>query len=267
LCRTVYVIDHFRRAIADNPLQISADHLRRAEEATVAMPITQTQTRQATRWLVGHVGEPLRRAAEGTPFSVELLCGIACQETAFLWLPWVERGVSATDIVARSIGDASGDAPQSTRSAFPRNTEAFRHAYGDEFTNMLIAEANASRALRGWGAKQWVYKGYGIFQFDLQHVRVDEAFFRQRQWYAMEACLQRVISQLTEKFRRTGELWAAVKAYNGAGARAEEYKENVRAFTAWARDEIGRMRAEPPVGLAQREGQGDPVGLARPASE
>lgn len=220
----------------------------------MARPLNEGQARKATRWLIDNFGEPLRRAVEGTPFSVELLCGIACQETAFLWLPLIDRGLSASDVLARCIGDASGDAPDSSRSAFPRDTETFRLKYGDEFTELLVAEANVTRKLRGMGPKPWLYKGYGIFQYDLQFVKVDESFFRERQWHELEACLERVVSELAVKFRRTSELWAAVKAYNGAGARAEEYKENVRVFTGWARDEIGRMLVTPVIAASTTGG-------------
>src|SRR5687768_15200156 len=117
------------------------------------LPLNETQARKATRWLMTHFRDPLERAVEGTPFSVELLCGIACQETAFLWLPFVDKGLAASEILARCIGDASGDAPNTSRSPFPRTTAAFRTEYGDAFTDALIAEANASRALRGLGPK------------------------------------------------------------------------------------------------------------------
>jgi metacaspase-1 len=213
----------------------------------VALPLTEAQARKATRWLVTHFGDSLRRTAADTPFSPELLCAIACQETAFLWISWIDRGLTPGEILGRSIGDASGDVPNTSRSAFPRDTATFRNAFGDGFTNMLIAEANASRALRNLGPKPWVYKGYGIFQYDLQHVRHDERFFRERQWYKVDACLDRAIKELQRKFQRTGELWAAVKAYNGSGPRAEEYRDHVRIFTEWARDEVASMPLPPGV--------------------
>ena len=180
------------------------------------LPLTEAQTRRATRWLMTAFGHDLRRVADGTPFGVELLCGIACKETGSMWLPFVDRGVPPAEILGRAIGDASGDVPNTSRSAFPKDTPTFRATFGDAFTDMLIAEANASRALRNMGPKDWVYKGYGLFQYDLQHVHADEAFFRERQWYQLDACLERVMKELQRKFQRTGELWAAVKAYNGA---------------------------------------------------
>src|SRR5690242_19867899 len=123
-------------------------------------PLTEAQTRKATRWLAASFGGAMRTAVAGTPFGVELVCGIACKETAVLWLGWIDKGLAPADILGRAIGDASGDVPNTTRTAFPADTAAFRAEFGDAFTDMLVAEANAMRALRGFSPKPWVYKGY-----------------------------------------------------------------------------------------------------------
>jgi metacaspase-1 len=205
---------------------------------TMALPLTEAQTRKATRWLAAHFGDSMRRAIVGTPFGLDLICGIACKETASMWLGFVDRGLTPGDILGRAIGDASGDFPNTSRLAFPSDTPTFRREFGDEFADMLIAEANASRSLRNMGPKPWVYKGYGIFQYDLQHVRDDTAFFRDKQWYALDECLERVVGELQRKFQRTGELWAAVKAYNGSGPRADAYRDDVKVLAGWAKEEL-----------------------------
>jgi len=215
----------------------------------MALPLTEAQTRKATRWLSAHFGDAMRAAVAGTPFGVDLICGIACKETAALWLSWIDRGLTPDEILGRAIGDASGDFPGTTRSAFPQDTATFRGAFGDAFADMLIAEANASRALRNFGPKAWVYKGYGLFQFDLQHVHVDTAFFEEKQWYRFDACLARVVGELRRKFQKTGELWAAVKAYNGSGPRAEAYRDDVRILTGWAGAELASLA---PAGTTTR---------------
>lgn len=216
------------------------------------LPLNEKQARQATGWLVRNFGPEMRAAIESTPavpFGVDLLCGIVCQETAYAWLRFVDQ-LTPARVLARCVYDASGDAAGTTRTAFPKNTAAFRNRYGDAFTDMLIGEANETRALRGMAPKGWVYKGYGIFQYDLQYVATDEAFFRNRLWRSFDECLKRAMRELMTKYAAKGELWAAVKAYNGTGPRAERYKENVKIFTAWAKDEIGRMLAGAPTGAA-----------------
>ena len=153
-----------------------------SRSASSELPIGESAARKATRWLMTHFGDKLRAAGAGTAFGPDIICAIACQETAYFWIPLLEKLQKKSEyqnnpgelrdlIIARCVLDASGDHPDSPRTAFPKNTGAFRKAMGDSFTNMLIKEANDSRALRGFGPKEWVYKGYGIFQYDLQFVK------------------------------------------------------------------------------------------------
>jgi hypothetical protein len=178
-------------------------------------------------------GPQMATAVIDTPFSVDLLCGIGCQETAYVWIGFIGK-LSAQTVIERCVFDASGDAHGTTRHAFPTNTAAFRAKFGDDFTNTLIAEANATRKLRGMSDTSWVYKGYGLFQYDLQYVLSDEAFFRDKQWYDFDTCLAKAVGELTKKYAITHELWSAVKAYNGSGPAADAYSANVKQFTAWA---------------------------------
>jgi hypothetical protein len=162
-----------------------------------------------------------------------------CQETAYKWVPWIGKH-SVTTIVERAVYDASGDYPGTVRNARPRNTAEFRAEFGADFTNMLIEEANKTRRLQDYGDKQWVYKGYGLFQYDLQHVHGDEGFFRDKQWYSMDSCLDRVVRELDSKLKNTGgDLWKAIRAYNGRGPRAEAYMKNVMAFTPYCAEVVG----------------------------
>ena len=101
-------------------------------------------------WMKSNFGPAIDKAVKGTPFSTDILCGIACQETAYFWLPLLKR-LSAKEILARCVLDANGDYPGTKRRAFPTNTAAFRNQYGDEFADMLTSEANAEAA-RFWSA-------------------------------------------------------------------------------------------------------------------
>ncbi len=177
-------------------------------------------------------GTAIQTAVNGTPFSLDLICGIACQETAYFWISFLDS-LSTADILQRCVLDASGDFPGTQRSAFPKNTAAFKKRYGDEFTQLLIGEANKTRKLRGFGPKDWVYKGYGIYQYDLQAVTDDEAFFRERKWYDFAQCLDRVMKELKEKYTTQKDIWKAIKAYNGSGDAATRYANNVIQFAAY----------------------------------
>ena len=198
------------------------------------LPISERSAIKATTWLMANFGDKLRAAVVGKPYGLKHLCAIVCQETAYKWVGWIDDKPVQT-IVERAVYDASGDHPSSPRSAFPVNTAAFRARYGEPLTAMLIEEANKTRRLQDYGDKPWVYKGYGLFQYDLQHIGRDEAFFREKQWYDFDQCLRRVISELDEKLRsQNGDLWEAIRAYNGSGARARAYRDKVRQFTIYA---------------------------------
>jgi len=133
----------------------------------MSLPITKQQGGKAVTWMKTNFRTEIALAIKGTPFTVDHICAIACQETAYFWLNFIDKK-SVADVLARCVLDASGDYPGTERSAFPKNTHAFTAKYGDAFANMLIAEANATRKWRGFGPAAWVYKGYGLFQFDLQ---------------------------------------------------------------------------------------------------
>ena len=217
------------------------------------LPISLKQARTVTEWLKRNWGDKIEAATRDTAFPPHIVAAITCQETAYFWLPLVGK-MKPNDVLGRCVLDASGDYPGNPRSAFPRNSSIFRDRYGDEFADMLIEEANKTRALRNYDAKDWVYKGYGIFQYDLQAVVEDETFFHEKQWYDIDHSVGRMMLELKRKWARTHDLWAAVKAYNGSGSRAQQYMENVRQF-ADVTEEIwdkapGPDPVKPPVPVA-----------------
>lgn len=217
-----------------------------------SLPISRANARKATNWLMTHFGPTIHSATDGTPFTPALICAIACQETAYFWLPITRRTdkqITPDEVVARCVLDASGDAPGAPRHAFPRNSAAFRSKYDRSFADMLVEEANATRALRGFGPKNWIYKGYGIFQYDLQFIIEDEPYFRLRQWYDFSVCANRLIKELSAiHARNKGNLWETVRAYNGSGQAARIYRDNVKEFIVETQAEITSMDTVRPLG-------------------
>jgi hypothetical protein len=199
----------------------------------MTIPLQRSQVLKGAAWVAAHFAAPIHAAIAGTPVTLPLVQAIACKETHNIWLGRIDT-VDPGTLLTCCVGDASGDAPGSSRSAFPQNTEAFRQNYGEEFTTMLIAEANRARALRGLPPAAWVYKGYGLFQYDLQHVVKDPDFFRNRAWHTIGPCLEKLLAELKRCFKASGgDVRGAVRRYNGSGPRAEEYADHVMQFTAW----------------------------------
>ena len=186
----------------------------------------------AIQWLDACFGDDVNKAVK-SPFTASDLYGIICQETAYFWLQWLGR-LTPKSIIARCVLDGSGDVAGTSRRAFPNNTLEFRREYGKMFTELLIKEGNKTRVLRGmrpWGK---IYKGYGIFQYDLQFVQVDEDFFKEKQWHDFDLCLLRCLSELERTYARYGDVHEAIRAYNGAGHRAEMYADNVSYYSKLA---------------------------------
>lgn len=196
------------------------------------LPLNRRQAKEMASWLKTNYGSRIEEALEGTPFSLDIACAIACQETG-LYLLGFSKSMSPEHALALCVFDASGDVPSSPRGAFPRNTKEFRRDYGDAFAQMLIDEANVSRRARGMNDAKIVYKGYGLFQYDLQHVRSDREFFEQKRWHDFDQCLEKLKRELMTKYAIVKDVNKAIRAYNGSGARAEAYLSNVRVFIGW----------------------------------
>jgi hypothetical protein len=208
-----------------------------------------------TDWMISNFQPQLADAVRSSPFTVPLLCAIACREAGMYWLPLTPHK-SAAEILGLCVYDASGDVADAPRSAFPVNTAQFRLAYGDAFTTMLIDEANKARAARGLNPASIVYKGYGIFQYDLQYVRTDEAFFRSKQWYSFAECVSRAVDELKKKFEALGDIQNAVRAYNGSGAKAEQYARDVMRLLPFCEEAAASAPGPAPAATPSRASAG-----------
>jgi len=203
------------------------------------LPLSNSQCLKAANWIKQNFEEKISIAVKDTLFDKELLYAIACQETAYKWLLWIDKFDAAT-ILERCVFDASGDFPDTSRTAFPKNKKALLEQFSNEITQMLIDEGNKMRAMpqpgfpNGYGKADYLYKGYGIFQYDLQFIKDDETFFTKKLWSSMDECLARALKELKRKFSQTGgNMFATVRSYNGSGERAEQYARNVSQFYAW----------------------------------
>lgn len=196
------------------------------------LPLSHDQCLKATNWLKSNFGAKMLHAVKDTPFTVDVICAIACQETAYAWIHFVDK-LTPDIILARCVYDASGDVENTYRNAFPKNKADFLTKYSEEFTHELITEANLTRAMRNLQPAEILYKGYGIFQYDLQFILTDPNFFIHKLWYQFDNCLSRLMIELNRKYQKHGEVWLTIQRYNGRGIASENYRNNVKQFTDW----------------------------------
>ncbi len=201
-------------------------------------PLRAEQAAAVKRWFRQHFAAEIDAAITGVAgLDSDLVCAIAAKESAVYWVGKIGQ-IAPGAILGYCVFDASGDVPGTHRDAFPRNQAALRaDPVHGAVTDMLIAEANKSRAaLRGYEPAHYLYKGYGVFQNDLQNIRVDPDFFHERRWYHIEECLARLVVELRCKLQASdGDVSSAVRLYNGGGSCTEQYAADVLQLWAWCK--------------------------------
>ena len=202
--------------------------------------------RPATKWLLDNFSSELKSKVDGTEISLALACAVACQESAYTWYDNAHfmTGRTPVDMMRLLVLDNV-----SPRNAFPKDTTAFRNdARFGKLTPALIAVSDDSRRARGYAPTGNLLYGYGLFQYDLQNIKSDAAFWEESLpgvptpglWGDIGACAERFVSELMNKIKHhPGDLKAAVAAYNGRGINAQAYAEIVLKFRDLAAQEIG----------------------------
>src|SRR5256885_11458751 len=78
------------------------------------------------RWFKQQFQSEIEQAVQGTPFSVDMLTGIACQETGYLWqrLRRTQLNLSREKILELCVGDVIDSKPNGKgRNVFPLNKQ------------------------------------------------------------------------------------------------------------------------------------------------
>lgn len=210
-------------------------------------PIIAETAVKATRWLHRSFGGQMARAIQGTNIPLALAYAVVCQESAYAWATAqssepgfttapIDRIEDPQTILRCCVLDTHGDQPGTTRCVFPRNRQDFSDAFGEEVTALLVAEGNyMRRTLHGWTERRWLFKGYGLFQYDLQFaarlgannmptldadrraIPNDLAFFAERRWHTFEGCADRFVREMSAAIRQyPNSLKAAAARYNGS---------------------------------------------------
>lgn len=202
------------------------------------MPLTHTEVIKAANWISKNFADKIAKAVAGSPFNINHVISIALQESAQDWLPWIDH-YSTSQILSCIISDPTGDQPGTVRNVWPQNLTVFKTKYPD-LVEMLVSEGNKFRSMpkpnypNGWQPRTWLYKAWGIFQYDIQAIKWDVEFFRNKEWYSFDSCLKRLMAELNSKLViAKGDPWLAIERYNGAGQAAKEYRQNVMQFHEW----------------------------------
>jgi hypothetical protein len=189
-------------------------------------------TSEGIRWFKKEFEAKISNAISNTPFTVDFLTAIACQETGYLWNT-LRKQVGTEEVLALCVGDSIDGNGTSGRRAFPRNkAELIAVKDGQQMFDIarkaLEDLARYIPAYQGAASNPKKFcRGFGVFQRDLQFFKVDPDYFLQKRYASFDASLQMAIDELKVKLKRLGwqhknalsdyELACLAIAYNTGG--------------------------------------------------
>jgi hypothetical protein len=178
----------------------------------------------------------------GTPFTPNILCAIACQETGRAWFNSKFCGGRSRDEILRLL---VLDHPKHARKAFPSDTAEFEKDPDlghlapalKAASDAAFSAAKGTPVFDGWDRTGEIFRGWGLFQYDLQNIRNDGrkklgdvAFWSDKDgkrdvdhdgmpdiglWGNAEACTARAVQVLTSKYRPGMSMVQLFTRYNG----------------------------------------------------
>ncbi len=182
-------------------------------------------------WFKSRFHGPINAAVEGTPFDLDFLTAIACQETGDIWTTLRRKNLGIDEILALCVGDTIDAKPNGKgRKAFPKS-KADLLAVPDGDTMFAIARAALvamAKHISGYQSavtnQNKFCHGFGLFQYDLQFFTTDPDYFLNRRYERLEGTLGKCLEELRAKQKRIGlgdrtslddhELVAVAIAYN-----------------------------------------------------
>ena len=187
------------------------------------------------KWFKTNFQTKIKAAIAGTPYTLDLLTALACQETGEVWPILRKKNLTLDRILELCVGDTIdfNPAKNSGRKAFPKNKAeliAFTNgqAMFDLARQALVDMAQFIHSYQDAAAKPNKFcHGYGIFQFDLQFFKQEPEYFLQKKYANFDECLKKAISELEAGRKKIGlqnksplsdqELCHIAIAYNTGG--------------------------------------------------
>jgi hypothetical protein len=164
-------------------------------------------TAKDMRWFKTNFQDKINAAVSGTPFTLDLMTALACQETGEIWPILRKTNLSLERILELCVGDTL-DTPN--RSAFPKNKAALLAVpRGNEMFNIarqaLVDMAQFIDSYKGAASRPNKFcHGYGIFQFDLQFFKVEPDYFLEKRYADFDECLAKALQELQSARKKIG---------------------------------------------------------------
>jgi hypothetical protein len=160
------------------------------------------------RWFKRQFHAPIETALANTPFDLDMIVAVACQETGHIWSILRTKPLSTAEIVALCVGDTL-DADKG-RSAFPRTkADLVAKPRGQEMFDIARqALVDMAAHIPGFsGAVSRPNKfchGFGVFQYDLQFFLEDPDYFLEKRYETFTETLGKCLTELKSAAKKRG---------------------------------------------------------------
>jgi hypothetical protein len=160
------------------------------------------------RWFKRQFHNSIETALVGTPFDLDMIVAVACQETGHIWSILRKKQLTTAQIVALCVGDTL-DADKG-RKAFPRTkADLVAKPRGQEMFDIARkALVDMAAHIPGFsGAVSRPNKfchGYGVFQYDLQFFLVDPDYFLEKRYETFSETLGKCLAELKSAAKKRG---------------------------------------------------------------
>ncbi len=160
------------------------------------------------KWFKQNFHTQIESAIQDTPFTLDFLTALACQETGEVWPILRRQQLSVKRILELCVGDTLDSAQG--RSAFPRTkTDLLAVVNGQRMFDIarqgLVEMARFVKSYQGVAAKPNKFcHGFGIFQFDLQFFKTEPDYFLDQRYADFDACLEKCLGELQRARRGIG---------------------------------------------------------------
>jgi hypothetical protein len=163
------------------------------------------------RWFKTRFATRIGRAIADTPFSLDFMVALACQETGEIWPLLRRQGLGEAEVLRLCVGDTIDGRPDGRgRRAFPRDKAQLLSVEGGAAMFAIARQALVEMAVHVPGYRgaarqpQKFCRGFGLFQRDLQFFRVDAPYFLEQRYARFDQTLAHALGELHSKQQRIG---------------------------------------------------------------
>ena len=159
-------------------------------------------------WFKQQFRDEIEDELAGTPFDLDMLVAIACQETGEIWPVLRRKPLTKDQIVALCVGDTLDS--DRGRRAFPKTkAELVAKPNGPRMFEIArkalvdMAQHITSYAGAASNPKKFCH-GFGVFQRDLQFFREDPDYFLERRYERFDETLKHCLGELRRGLKTLG---------------------------------------------------------------